>query len=388
VVDPSATATNLAPTLRRNASEIDRLARFPKENLNALRESGLLGLLVPRRDGGLGGNLADLVEVAGILAGGCLSTALIWAMHCQQVDVVLRFGSSELREKLVPRIAGGESYLASVTSGRGTGGHLLTSEEALKPTRDGWHLDRDAPVVTGGLEADGYLVTMRADPEASDKEITLVYLDRSAVEVVRRGVWDPMGMRGAESPAIQLRGEVRRWQVVGEAGSFRDIATESVIPLAHIGWSACWLGAAREAFRSVIALYGHRDAPRTFDVRSDSFTARLGRIRIDLELIGAYLQLCVAEVENFRSNNDGMANASTQVHLNTLKVVASELSFRVVDHLIELVGLRLGYQRDSPLPLERLFRDLRAASLNYGNDRLLTAIGRLCLVDRAVTIAD
>jgi acyl-CoA dehydrogenase len=66
--------------------------------------------------------------------------------------------------------------------------------------------------------------------------------------------------------------------------------------------------------------------------------------------------------------------------------VSSELCFRSVDRLVGVLGLGIGYQRSSPIPLERHLRDLRSASLNYANDRLLTAIGRLALLDREVVL--
>ncbi|NEE17806.1 acyl-CoA/acyl-ACP dehydrogenase, partial [Streptomyces sp. SID7499] len=72
-------------------------AAFPRESVEALREAGLFGLLVPTEHGGMGGDLGDLVDVAVLLAGGCLSTAMIWAMHCQQVDAVARHAGERLR---------------------------------------------------------------------------------------------------------------------------------------------------------------------------------------------------------------------------------------------------------------------------------------------------
>jgi acyl-CoA dehydrogenase len=58
-----------------------------------------------------------------------------------------------------------------------------------------------------------------------------------------------------------------------------------------------------------------------------------------------------------------------------------------VDRLVQFAGLSRGYARNSPMPLERAFRDLRSASLNYSNDRLLTAIGSLQALDRPVRLA-
>lgn len=49
---------------------------------------------------------------------------------------------------------------------------------------------------------------------------------------------------------------------------------------------------------------------------------------------------------------------------------------------MQLTGLSVGYRKDSPIPLERIYRDLRSASLNYANDRLWTSVGEHSVLDR------
>src|SRR6266567_2175131 len=165
--DPVSLAEEVLPVLAEHAADVDRESRFPVEAMAAIRGSGLMGLLVPRDYGGFGGELRDLAAVAAKLAEGCLSTAMIWAMHCQQVDTIARYGQQVLKEKLLPRIADGSVYVASVTSERGKGGHLLTATAPLVAAGDRLLIDRNAPVVTGGLQADGYLMTMREHADAT-----------------------------------------------------------------------------------------------------------------------------------------------------------------------------------------------------------------------------
>ena len=90
------------PVLHDESREVDDTAEFPVRGLAALRESGLMGLLVPEELGGLGGDLDDLVSVSMELAGECLSTALIWGMHCQQVAALVGHAGPELRKRLLP----------------------------------------------------------------------------------------------------------------------------------------------------------------------------------------------------------------------------------------------------------------------------------------------
>jgi acyl-CoA dehydrogenase len=377
-------ARAVVPTLAAHAAEIDREASFPQAGLDALRGSGLLGLLVPPEHGGLGGDLADLVEVAMELATGCLSTAMIWAMHCQQVDALVRYAGPRLAGELLPALAAGEVYVASVTTEPGSGGHLFRNAAAITGSDGHLTVDRHAPVVTGGTHADGYLVTMRSAPDAPPHSVSLVYLRRDQVELSGLREWDPLGMRGTHSPGVHLTGSVPRWQLVGEPGQFRQIAMESMIPTAHLGWSACWLGAARSALGQVVSLFRSPDRPARPDLRSDLVAERIARVRIDVEVVACYLFQVRDEILAWRRAGRSLDRPATQIHLNNLKVVAAERTFRAVDRLIQLTGLAIGYRRDSAVPLERHFRDLRSASLNYADDRLLTASGQLALLDRAV----
>ncbi len=378
-------ARAVGPLLAEQAAETDRLGRFPSTAVRSLRESGLMGLLVPTAYGGLGGSLVDLVQVAQELAGRCLATAMVWAMHCQQVETLALHAKPSLAERLLPRIASGTTYLASVTTERGTGGHLLTAEAPLTGAEP-LAIRREAPVVTGGAHADGFLVTMRASEDASPSAVSLVYAERDQLRVEVRGCWDALGMRGTESVPLYLEGVVPADQVVGEAGSFRELAIETFIPAGHLAWAACWLGAARAAYAGVVSLL-RRPGRQGLNVGSELLTARLARARLDLEVTSAYLKSTLNEVLGLRAEGVSLGGVATQVHLNCLKIVASERCFAAVDRLVQLVGLSGGYLRASEVPLERHLRDLRSASLNYSNDRLLTATGSLVLLDREVSLA-
>jgi acyl-CoA dehydrogenase len=383
----AALAAELVPVLAEHAADVDRGGRFPTEAMTAIRESDLMGLLVPERYGGLGGDLAALADIAGRLAAGCLSTAMIWAMHCQQVDTIARYGTAELRDTLLPRIAAGEVYVASVTTEQGKGGHLLTASAPLVPRGDGLAFDRMAPVVTGGLHADGYLITMREHEDAQPQRVSMVYAERDRVAVTQLGGWHALGMRGTESVPLRITGEVPATHLVGEAGGFRRAAVESFVPAGHIGWVACWLGAARGAFADLVTVLRSAGRPATVDPHSDLVAERLARARMSLELVSAYLGRVVADVDQARADGTSLEPAATQIHLNLLKVIGAELTYDSIERLVTLVGMRLGYLTGSPVPLERHLRDLRAASLNYANDRLLVATGTLAWLDRAIDLA-
>ncbi len=84
------------------AAAHDRDASFQPATSRPLHQAGLLGLTVPQRYGGQGAGLAKAAEAIGIVAEGCASTALIFAMQLLKHAGFARHGvwTEALRERL------------------------------------------------------------------------------------------------------------------------------------------------------------------------------------------------------------------------------------------------------------------------------------------------
>ncbi|MFF9203836.1 acyl-CoA dehydrogenase family protein [Streptomyces sp. NPDC014986] len=367
----------------RHAAHCDERAEFPLAVLDALRPR-LLGLLVPTRYGGPGGTVDDLIDVTMELGRADMSTAMVFAMHCQQVAAIAGHAGPRLAAELLPEIAAGRMYLASVTTEADKGGHLLSARAELG-ARDGWlEIDRFAPVVTGGMHADGYLITMRSPQARSDGEVSLVFARRDQLEVTQRGSWNPLGMRASHSTPLQLTGRVPEDQVVGEHGAFRRIAMNTFGPLAHLGWSAAWLGTASGALSRVVSELRGGPGRRRADLSSELLLTRLSTARQRLDTVHAMLRHTADVVRRAVEEDADLSHPRHQLLVNALKLTASEQCHRAVDDLVTALGMRHGYLKDSPTGLERALRDLRSAALNYSNDRLHLADGRLVLLDQEV----
>lgn len=370
----------VAAVAAEHAARRDQDASFPVEALTELRRTRLLGLLVPREYGGLGGTVADLVEAGITLGRADTSVAMIFAMHCQQTEAVVRHGSARLRAELLPRIAAGQVYLASVTTEAGKGGHLLTSRAALATAGDELVIDRFAPIVTGGGHADGFLVTMLAPGAAGPGQVSLVYADRAQLDIRPSGEWQPLGMRASHSGALQLTGTVPAHHVIGAHGQFHTVAATVFGPLAHLGWSACWLGTAAGALSRVLKLLRSPQGRGGTDLSSELLLMRLSKVRQRLDTVHALLTRTQQTVQD----SPDLSVPRVQLQLNALKITAAEMCHSAVDELVTAVGMRHGYLKNSPTRLEQALRDLRSAALNYSNDRLHLADGRLALLDPEV----
>lgn len=353
---------------RRFAYSVDGDNRFPTEAVEALRETGLLGLLVPKVADGRGGRFADACEVAITLGRECVSTALIWAMHSQQVVIIADHALDQWRDALADIAARG-ALVASATTEPEKGGNLLLARAALQLEGDRVRIDRPSPVVSYGDEADYYLVTMRRSPAHPETDVCFVLLSRGDGRV--NGDWNAMGMRGTRSVSMHFEAEVPVNRILEK--DFRQIVISSAIPAAHLAWTSAWYGAARGALDRFVALL-RSDARERRRFASDLFCSRLAEARLSLDLLESLLRGLIHRYESMRAAgapSSAYEDPDWTIALNGLKVAGSRISYATVDLLIEIAGLTRGYLRDETLGLERVFRDLRSASLMVNNDHLL-----------------
>lgn len=376
----TANRETLTDQLTAAAELIDATGDPDGVGIGLLREHGLMSYAVPVEFGGSGATVAALIEVAGELGASCLGLAVLWVMHCQQVTIIAEYAAEPLRGTVLRAVADRQMLLGSITTEVRKGGHMLTAMSALSEHDGVIRFHREAPVVSGGAHADAYLVTMRRDEEVAADDVVLVYCPR---EMARPRVVAPMsmmGMRGTANVSLTLDVAVPSDHLIDPPGGFPRMASRCMAPLGHLGWAAAWVGAARAALRHVVgAMRGRHGGPALR--RDDDVLDRLARVRCHLDIAESMLATGLREFEQRQGAE--LDSPAFQILANNVKIVAAEHTFAAVNDLVEIAGLGLGYRQGGGLMLERVFRDLRSASLMYSNQRLLRANGKLSLLDTA-----
>ncbi|MGY1422631.1 acyl-CoA dehydrogenase family protein [Bacillus cereus] len=374
-------AWDIQDVLNKEAEDVDKNNEFPSKGLKVLKESDFMSLMIPEAFGGLGQGIRMASKISQILASGCLSTSIIWGMHCQQVMAVVNHAKPNIKNKLLSEIVKKKLYIASVTSENKKGGHLLTAYSPLKwLSKEEFSLNREAPTVTGGAYADAYLITVKKVEKGLNSDVSLVYANREDLKVQQKDKWDSMGMRGTQTVAMVIKGDLNKDTILTEE-KFEDVAQITLIPMAHVMWVSGWLGATKSAFEQQVKIMRKHKYTKKYNF--DLIIYRLSQVRLLIDTVEVYLNDVIDKYEKAYSKKqiDFLKSNNFNIHLNNLKILGSENLFKAVNELIEISGLYHGYAKNSEISLERIFRDLRAASLMYHNDRLKLANGKLALFD-------
>lgn len=239
-----------ASTLRPNAIESDAHLIYPRKNLEAMTSLGLLGLLVPKKWGGLGENHTCAAMVVETIARyGCPSTAMCYIMHLVATAIVLlRAQSNPELQKLLQRLER-DVFIGTLSySDPATGSHFwypVCSQAEQVP--EGWKVSKQASWTTSAGFADWYLVETISpgfDGDYSDLSCFLLYADEVQAEPEK---WDALGLRGNQSGTLLVEQvTIPPERLVGSVGDAK-ISNDETTPFFLLLISACNNGIAMGA---------------------------------------------------------------------------------------------------------------------------------------------
>lgn len=351
-----------------HATLVDRDATFPSAAFIALREAGLLSSVAPKSLGGLGCSPGLTAAICSILAEACGSVGLIFAMHQAQLMSLCRHAAAQPYIDDIVREAVSKQWLiASATSEADVGGDLRSSVAFLERVGETFALRKRCTSISYGREADAILVTARRDADASGSDQLLALVTRADYVLEDIGTWMPMGMRGTLGPPSTLFATGNVGQILSKP--FRFVASETMVPMSHLLWAACWWGIARGAVATATArIRTDARGPTKCEVRG----AMLAHAVADLDVLQSFVLNAALEYGEYvaQSETNGVsAPTSMALRANSLKLGASRLATGICLACLEVCGLE-GYLEDAPHSIARALRDVLSAQVMISNHRL------------------
>ncbi|MDR3511648.1 MAG: acyl-CoA/acyl-ACP dehydrogenase [Caulobacteraceae bacterium] len=369
-------ARRVAAVAAQHADAVDREARFPAEAIAAAKAEGLMGVLAPAALGGEGASHGEVVEVCYLLGQACASAAMIYAMHQVKAACVVRHGlGSHWHEAFIRRMVADQLLLASSTTEGRAGGNVRSSAAPVTYAGGRIGLERDASVISYGLEADALVTTARRAADAAPSDQVLLILDKADYTLTLTRTWETLGMRGTASTGFALKADADVAQIMPQP--YEAIHAQSMVPAAHLFWGAAWAGVAASATERARRFI--RKAARGAGGQLPPAAGYLTKAMASLRALRALLAGVLERYEAIQDDPEALAALDFQSAVNLLKVDVSELAVETVTAAMRATGLS-GYRNDSEASLGRHLRDVLSAPIMINNDRILTNLAAASLV--------
>ncbi len=257
--------------LRESAVEADKLGAFPMQHLNRFKESGLLGLIVPKEFGGLGGGLRDLAAVTYSLGTACPSTALTYFFHSSTASRGLLaldalaaglFTGSEVTDvrdfavKVLGRMGHEKLWFSNFASEtvKSENAAVTVGTEAT-PVDGGFEITGSKSFGCGTGVSDMYLVTARVKGSKDASGLATFFVEPTARGLTERHKWDAIGMRGTATHGINLdKVFVPQKEALVVPGAFIKMMKMSKGSFVgnQLAGTACYLGAAYRVYSEAL----------------------------------------------------------------------------------------------------------------------------------------
>lgn len=352
---------------KADPAKIDRDEAIGADVIDAVKELGLFGLVVPKAHGGAGFGATAYARVIQELAFVDASIALVVSNH-QSLGLagLSYFGSEELKAKWFPRLAKGESLaaFALVEHGAGSDAGSIQTRADLDPGR-GYVLGGEKIWVTNGAQADLFTVFARTSPaeEGAKPRLTAFLVERGGAGNISIGPDEPkLGVRGARTATITFdKVRVPEANVLGDVGRGFRVAME-VLTAARLSLAATCVGIGKRLLKICVDRATERKAFGRSISEFGFVKDKLANISADLFAMESMTYLTTGLVDQGRTD--------FAVESAITKVFASEALWRIANEAAQIGG-GLGYMRAHPW--ERLLRDARHAMVYEGTNEILRA---------------
>ena len=340
------------------AGENDNEGRFSTEAVEALGESGLLGLLLPGDSGGAGLGPRTFADVTATLAESDASAAMVYLMHILGTATIsaARPGAARAVTQILQEIAVGRHLSTIAFSEAGSRSHFWAPMSRAHRNGDGVRISAKKSWVTSAGQAQSYVVSSLAPEGAGPTDSTLYLVPAGTPGLSVSGPWDGLGLRAnASAPIVLDDCQVPSDFQLTDDGAGFPAMLNVVLPLFNLGTAAVALGLCRAAVSGTTshlksAKFEHLG--QSLGESLPTLRAQLATMQIETDGLSARIDDLIDHLEKPRE--------TTMLRVLETKAAAGEVAISVTSTAMRVCG---GAAFSKHLSIERLFRDAHAGAV-------------------------
>jgi alkylation response protein AidB-like acyl-CoA dehydrogenase len=353
-----------------HAGHYDHDDEFPEAIVEQMKELGLFGVTIPEEYGGMGLDLTTYAMIVEELSRGWISISGIVNTHFIGSYLLLKFGSDEQKQRLLPRMATGEIRAAFSMSEPELGSDVAAIKTAAKKLDDGgWEISGQKMWVTNGLRSGLVFVLVRTDPAAEPRHrgLTCFIAEKEPGAASNPGLTVPpqihkLGYKGVESTELVFDGyRTPADSILGgeEAGLGHGFAQMmDALEVGRVNVAARGVGIAQRALELALRYAQQRV---TFGKPIAQHQA------IQFKLADMVTQIEAARLLMLRAARLKDAGERSDMEAGMAKLFASEAARFCVEESFRIHG---GYGYSEEYEIERLYRDAPLLLIGEGTSEI------------------
>ena len=342
------------------AMELEKKHEFPTKIWKKAAELGFIGIHFPEKYEGQGMGVIENILVAEEFCrmDSGIGAAVVLAGFA--AENILRFGSEELKEKFLPKVALGEMLCGGCFTEPNHGSDITRMDTSADRDGSEWVINGTKTFITNGCLASFFTVLCQTDhnikPSHKGQSIFLVETDRPGVSATEIG--DKMGIRMMSTAEVTFNNvRIPETNLIGKEGKgfyqVLEFFDESRILIA-----AQALGTAQGAF----------DRALDYIKQREQFGKKIGQFQVSQHKIADMAtKIELARLITYKAAWNFDQGRIDPKLTSMAKMYAARTAVEVADEAIQLLG-GYGYMLD--YEVERFYRDAKITEIYEGTKEI------------------
>lgn len=342
------------------AMELEKKHQFPEKIWKKAAELGFIGIHFPEKYEGQGLGVTENILVAEEFCRMDSGIGAAVILGSFAAENILRFGSDDLKEKFLPKVALGEMLCGGCFTEPDHGSDITRMNTTAEKEGDTWIINGVKTFITNGSLASFFTVLCQTDQEVNPshrgQSLFLVEADRSGVNANEIG--DKMGVRMMSTAEVTFKDvRVPSGNLIGEEGKgfyhVLEFFDESRILIA-----AQALGTAQGAF----------DRALNYIKQREQFGKKIGQFQVSQHKIADMAtKIELARLVTYKAAWNFDQGRMDPKLTSMAKMYAARTAVEVADEAIQLLG-GYGYMLD--YEVERFYRDAKITEIYEGTKEI------------------
>ncbi len=343
--------------------EIEESDEVPRDLLRKIAEQGFLGVGIPEKYGGQGGDHRMAVIMGEEFCRVLPSLSVYFGTNELFTTPILLYGTEEQKQRYIPPIASGEKFGAFAVTEPCCGSDVAGIQTRAEKSGDKWVINGRKAFISSSDVADYFIVLARTYPPPDRKlrylGLTFFVVERETPGFRVEQCYNKMGLHGNHACELVLEGvEVPDENRIGDEGMGFLYAMET-FDRTRIGVAAQAVGMAQGAFEKAFQYVHQRQA---FGVPLAYFQA------VQFSLVEALAKIFTARLLTYLAAKLADEEKKEYTFVASLaKFYATEAAEEVISEAINLHG---GVGVIVETGVERFLRDVKITQIYEGANNI------------------